>query len=71
MKPDVEEVRAYCLERGNRVDAQKFVDYYESNGWRVGRNPMKDWKAAVRTWERNSGGGNDAQKRSDDKVVWR
>ena len=71
VKPGVEEVRAYCLERGNCVDAQKFVDYYESNGWRVGRNPMKDWKAAVRTWERNSDGRNDAPKRSDDKVVWR
>ena len=71
VKPGVEEVRAYCVERGNRVDAQKFVDYYESNGWRVGRNPMKDWKAAVRTWERNSDGRGDAQKRSDDKVIWR
>ena len=70
-KPDVAEVRAYCLERGNSVDAQKFVDYYESNGWRVGRNPMKDWKAAVRTWERNSDGRNDAPKRIDGNVVWR
>ena len=71
VKPGVEEVRAYCLERGNSVDAQKFVDYYESNGWRVGRNPMKDWKAAVRTWERNSDGRNDAPKRIDGNVVWR
>ena len=71
VKPDVVEVRAYCVERGNRVDAQKFVDYYESNGWRVGRNPMKDWKAAVRTWERNSDGRNDAPKRIDGNVVWR
>lgn len=70
-KPDVEEVRAYCLERGNSVDAQKFVDYYESNGWRVGRNPMKDWKAAVRTWERNSGGRSDVPKRGSDEVNWR
>ena len=50
--PTLEEVRAYCRERNNRVDAQRFIDYYTSNGWRVGRNPMKDWKAAVRTWER-------------------
>lgn len=71
VKPGVEEVRAYCLERGNRVDAQKFVDYYESNGWRVGRNPMKDWKAAVRTWERNSGGRSDDSKRGSDEVNWR
>lgn len=51
--PTVEEVDAYCKERGNQVDPQRFVDYYEANGWKVGRNPMKDWKAAVRTWEKN------------------
>ena len=55
--PSVEEVSAYCKERGNTVDAQRFVNYYSSNGWKVGRNPMKDWKAAVRTWERNNYGG--------------
>lgn len=53
-KPSLADVQAYCAERRNAVDAQKFVDYYESNGWRVGKNPMKDWRAAVRTWERNS-----------------
>lgn len=52
--PSVEDVSAYCVERGNDVDAQKFVDFYTSNGWMVGRNKMKDWKAAVRTWEKNS-----------------
>lgn len=52
--PSVEEVKAYCLERKNNVDAQRFVDYYSSNGWMVGKNKMKDWRAAVRTWERNS-----------------
>lgn len=51
--PTVEEVRAYCIERRNSVDAQRFVDYYTANGWKVGRNSMKDWKATVRTWERN------------------
>lgn len=51
--PAVDEVAAYCLERKNGVDAQKFVDYYTANGWRVGKNKMQDWKAAVRTWERN------------------
>lgn len=56
-KPTLEEVQAYCLERKNNVDAEKFIDYYESNGWRVGKNPMKDWKASVRTWERNNYGG--------------
>lgn len=53
VKPTVEEIGAYCKERNNRIDPQKFFDYYESNGWKVGKNPMKDWKAAVRTWERN------------------
>jgi len=50
--PTVEEVREYCLERGNSVDPDQFVDFYTSKGWKVGKNPMKDWKAAVRTWER-------------------
>ena len=49
--PTVEEVRAYCKERGNAVDPQRFVDFYTAKGWRVGNQPMKDWKAAVRTWE--------------------
>ena len=49
--PSVEEVRQCCYERGNSVDPQRFVDYYTSNGWMVGKNKMKDWKAAVRTWE--------------------
>lgn len=51
--PTLEEVRAYCNERNNNVDPQRFIDYYTSNGWQVGKNKMKDWKAAVRTWERN------------------
>ena len=52
-KPTLEEVSAYCIERKNAVDPQSFLDHYESNGWRVGKNPMKDWRAAVRTWEKN------------------
>lgn len=52
--PSVEEVRDYCQSRkGNTVDAQAFVDFYTSKGWMVGKNHMKDWKAAVRTWERS------------------
>lgn len=51
--PTVEEVQAYCRERKNNVNAQRFVDYYTANGWKAGRNPMKDWKACVRTWEQN------------------
>lgn len=54
--PTVEEVREYCKERGNRVDPVAFVSFYESNGWKVGRNAMKDWRAAVRTWEQREGG---------------
>ena len=53
VKPTVDEVRAYCNERNNNVDAESFVDFYESKGWMVGKNKMKDWKAAVRTWERS------------------
>lgn len=54
-KPSVEEVANYCKERSNSVDPQSFVDFYESKGWVVGKSPMKDWKAAVRTWERSHG----------------
>lgn len=53
-KPTLEEVNAYCLERQNGIDASSFIDFYESKGWKVGKTPMKDWKAAVRTWERNT-----------------
>lgn len=52
-KPSLEEIKAYCEERKNKVDAERFLNYYESNGWKVGKNPMKDWRACVRTWERN------------------
>ena len=51
--PSLEEVEAYCKERGNTVDAAQFIDFYASKGWLVGKVTMKDWKAAVRTWERN------------------
>ena len=51
--PTLEEVEDYCLERGNSVDPERFIDYYTSNGWKVGKNTMKDWKAAVRTWEKS------------------
>lgn len=49
--PTIEEVREYCRERSKGVDADKWHNYYAANGWKVGRNSMKDWKAAVRTWE--------------------
>lgn len=54
--PTVDEVKAYCFERQNGIDAQSFIDYYEANGWKqgAGRKPIVDWRACVRTWERNS-----------------
>lgn len=52
--PSLEDVQAYCRERGNHVDAQRFIDFYASKGWMVGKNRMKDWKACVRTWEQGS-----------------
>ena len=51
-KPTLSEVSDYCRERGNKIDPAEFIDHYESNGWMVGKNHMKDWKAAVRTWEK-------------------
>lgn len=52
-KPTIDEIQDYCIERNNNVNAEQFFDHYESNGWKVGKNSMKDWKAAVRTWERS------------------
>lgn len=54
--PTVDEVAEYCRERGNAVDADQWHAHYTANGWRVGKNPMRDWRAAVRTWERNAHG---------------
>lgn len=53
-KPTIEEIKNYCLERKNNVDAERFFNHYEANGWKVGRNSMKDWKACVITWEKNN-----------------
>jgi hypothetical protein len=57
--PSLEEVSAYCRERGGKVDPLAWVDHYTSNGWKVGPNSMKDWKAACRTWEHRRRGGSD------------
>jgi len=54
VEPTIDEVKAYCTERNNRVDSMKFHNYYSSNGWMVGRNKMRDWKSAVRHWESNT-----------------
>ena len=50
--PTIDEVKAYCSERNNGVNAEKWYAHYEANGWKVGRTPMENWKAAVRTWEK-------------------
>lgn len=69
IKPTIEDVKQYCLERNNNIDAENFVDYYNSNGWKVGKNPMKDWKAAIRTWEkRNKGGNNNTNYKESVKI---
>ena len=54
VKPTVEEIESYCKERSNEVEAESFFDFYESKGWLVGKTKMKDWKAAVRNWERSN-----------------
>jgi hypothetical protein len=51
--PTIEEIASYCQERKNQIDPQQFLDFYTANGWKVGRNAMKDWRASVRTWEKN------------------
>ena len=50
-KPSVNDVELYCIERDNKIDAISFVNFYESKGWMVGKNKMKDWRACIRTWE--------------------
>ena len=67
--PTFEEVRAYCAERLNNVDPVHFVDYYTANDWKVGRNKMKDWRAAVRTWERNGFSSGRNEQRGANGVV--
>lgn len=64
--PTVEEVRTYCAEKGYDIDPDRFVDYYTSNGWKVGKNPMKDWKAAVRSWSRKE----QPRGKSESKPLW-
>lgn len=64
--PKLEEVEAYCRERQNGIDAAKFVDYYEAVGWKVGKQPMKDWKAAVRTWERRDASNASSQAKKEE-----
>ena len=49
-RPSIEEINAYCLEKNLQLDAESFINYYDSNGWKVGKNKMKDWKATARRW---------------------
>lgn len=60
--PTIQDVKAYCIERGNEVNPERFIDFYESKGWMVGKNKMKDWKAAVRNWER--------KEKKEDRLAW-
>ena len=62
-KPTIEEIKDYCKERKNKVDADSFYDFYESKGWKVGNQSMKDWKACIRTWEQRM------KKSSNEKPV--
>ena len=66
--PTLAEVTAYCRERQNAVDPQRFIDYYTANGWKVGKNSMKDWEAAVRTWEGKQRDTAPAQRSSLDET---
>lgn len=62
-KPTLEEVKEYCKERKNNVDPERFINFYESKDWYIGKNKMKDWKACIRTWERNN-------KKEEDTPSW-
>ena len=68
VKPNLSEVLDYCDKRNNGISANRFFDHYDSNGWKVGKNPMKDWKAAIRTWEQreNEKGGNNGKNQHVD-----
>lgn len=68
-KPTLSEIEQYCTERNNNVKAEQFFDYYESNGWKVGKNSMKDWKAAVRTWERSEYRKHNYKKNSKEDAI--
>lgn len=68
-KPTLSEIKQYCIERKNNVNAEHFFDYYESNGWKVGKNSMKDWKAAVRTWERSEYRKPNSKKNSKEDAI--
>lgn len=67
-KPTIEEIKDYCMERNNSVNAEAFYDFYESKNWYVGKNKMKDWKACVRTWEQRDKSKSDTYKSKANKL---
>lgn len=70
IKPTLAEIKDYCTSRNNGIDPQAFFDFYESKGWKIGNTPMKNWRAAVNTWERRRkqevGNGTDYNKQPDE-----
>ena len=70
VKPTLEQIFTYCQERKNSVNAERFFDFYQSKGWKVGNQPMKDWRAAVRTWERSENARSGANTTDDDEKCW-
>lgn len=65
-KPTIDEIKNYCNERNNNIDAEQFFNYYESKGWLIGKNKMKNWKSAIITWEKRNSQNNLIQ----DKVIY-
>ena len=64
--PTLEEVQAYCIERGNNVNPETFINFYESKGWMIGKNKMKNWKACIHTWEQKE---QKPKKKTDEDVM--
>lgn len=71
VKPSFSDVQSYCRERGNGIDPAAFIDHYESNGWMVGKTRMRDWKAAIRTWERRDRANGSTRNTGHEKVITR
>lgn len=69
-KPTIVAIRDYCNERKNSIDPEQFYDFYESKNWMIGKNKMKDWKAAIRMWERNKGNIGNVGKKEMPKPSW-
>ena len=67
-KPKQIEIKIYCIERNNNIDFEAFYDFYESKDWYVGKSKMKDWKAAVRNWERGDKNKSKTQSKLDSQI---